>query len=303
MWAFTKGIGFWPSMRVAAAMAVGLPLAACSGAEVLNLLTPRDGYRLQRDIAYGAGARQKLDLYAPIGAADDGPIVVFFHGGGWESGAKDDYLFVAQALAARGYATVVPNYRLYPEVRYPAFLEDAAAALAWVRDYRRPSADPDRPVFLLGHSAGAYIAVTLALDQRWLRRAGVPLCDTVRGAIGLAGPYDFLPLSSARLKDIFGPPPGRPATQPINHVDGDEPPLLLIAGAADRTVRPGNSRRLAARVRERGGVAETRVYEAVGHIALVAAFSDPLAGVAPVRDDVAGFIERHRRDAPCAAQP
>lgn len=288
-------------------LAAGLLLAACSGAELVNLLTPREGYRQQRDIAYGALDRQRLDLYAPAEAPSDGPIVVFFHGGGWETGSKDDYLFVAQALAVRGYTTVIPNYRLYPTVRYPAFLEDAAAALAWAHDYRRQSADPARPIFLLGHSAGAYIAMMLALDERWLSRspslAEMPLCDTIRGAVGLAGPYDFLPLSSARLKDIFGPEPGRPATQPINHVDGDEPPLLLITGAGDRTVRPGNSRRLAARVQERGGMAETRVYKDVGHIALIAAYSWLLDGVAPVQKDVAAFIERYRDDAPCTVEP
>jgi len=290
---------FGPALAVVAS----LLLSACSGAELLNLLTPRDGYRLQRDIAYGAAERHRLDLYAPAEAADDSPIVVFFYGGAWETGSKNDYLFVAQALAARGYTTVIPDYRLYPAVRYPTFLEDGASALAWVSDYRRQSPDPARPIFLLGHSAGAYIAIMLALDERWLTQVEVPLCDTVRGAVGLGGPYDFLPLSSARLKDIFGPEPGRPATQPINHVDGGEPALLLITGDGDRTVRPGNSSRLAARVRERGGLAETRVYEDVGHIALVAAYSDLLGAMAPVQDDVAAFIKRYRHDAACAARP
>jgi len=218
-------------------------------------------------------------------------MVVFFYGGGWESGAKENYRFVAQALTARGYAVAVPDYRLYPQVRYPAFLEDGAAAVAWLWREGAQHGMPASPVALVGHSAGAYIAVMLTVDRRWLRAAGTSPCAAVISAVGLSGPYDFLPLTEPNLMEIFGPEDARPLTQPINHVNGRAPPLLLLlTGDADTRVRPRNSANLAARVRERGGRTETAVYPGLGHVQTVAAFAAPLRWLAPVLDDVDRFL-------------
>ena len=265
-------------------------LAGCSAPDLVNVLTPRDGYSVRRDLAYGAQPRRRLDVYLPDGAAADASVVIFFYGGNWQSGDRADYRFVAQAFASRGYVAVVPDYGLFPPTRYPGFLQDAAAAVAWTRENLRTPMGAVRPIFLAGHSAGAYIAVMLALDERWLEQEGAG--GAVSAAVGLAGPYDFLPLRDPTLMQVFGPEDARPATQPINYVDGTEPPLLLITGDADTTVRPANTTRLAARIAERGGVVETRVYEDVGHISLVAAFASPLRGLAPVLDDVDAFFKR-----------
>lgn len=278
---------------LAAFLLACLALTGCTGADFVNLLAPRGGYDVERDIAYGEGERRRLDVYTPEGLSADAPVVIFFYGGNWQSGARDDYRFVGQAFASRGYLTVLPDYSLFPPARFPQFLRDAAAAVAWTRARYRGPVGARRPIFLVGHSAGAYIAAMLALDERWLDEAGAS--GAVSGAVGLAGPYDFLPLRDPALMQIFGPEEGRPATQPINYVDGDEPPLLLITGDADTTVRPGNSERLAARIAARGGEAETRVYEGVGHIKLVAAFASPLRGLAPVLDDIDAFIKRRAR--------
>ena len=282
-------------LLLTATMAGTLALAACDGADIVNALTPDDGYTLERDVAYGPLERQRLDVYRPDTMADDTPVVVFFYGGGWETGARQDYRFVGQAFAARGYVTVVPDYRLYPEVRYPSFVEDAAAAVAWVRSRRDTAGWPATgPVFLVGHSAGAYIAAMLTLDGRWLERAGAPVCRTVAATVGLAGPYDFLPLKDPTLMEIFGPVETRPATQPTAYVTGAQPPMLLITGDDDTTVRPRNTHRLAARIEQAGGRVEKRIYEGRGHIILVGALSTLLRGRAPVLDDVTGFIERYR---------
>lgn len=270
----------------------GLFLTACSGAELLDSLVPASGYRVTRDLAYGDGPRRRLDLYLPEPMPRAPPLVVFFYGGGWESGSKDDYRFVGQALAARGYAVAVPDYRLYPQVRFPAFLEDAAAAVAWARG-NAPGGAAGRPLYLVGHSAGAYIAAMLTLDERWLDTAGEPACDAVAAAVGLAGPYDFLPLRSATLKAIFGPEPTRPRTQPVNHVDGGEPPMLLVTGTDDTTVLPRNSDRLAARIAAAGGRVERRSYEHIGHVALAASLAAPLQWLSPAIDDLDGFLRRH----------
>lgn len=262
-------------------------LTACSGAAVLDALTPSDGYQVQHDLAYGPEPRQRLDLYAPEGAPADAPLVVFFYGGNWESGDKATYRFVGQAFTARGYVTAIPDYRLFPQVRYPLFLEDAAAAVAWLHVQQ-----PARPIYLAGHSAGAYLAVMLSLDPRWLGAHDQAPCQLIAATVGLAGPYDFLPLHDATLEQIFGPGPASPGSQPINHVTPAAPPLLLATGEDDHTVYPRNSERLAAALLAVGSPAELRRYPGVTHVGLVAALAAPLRFVAPVLDDADAFL-RH----------
>ncbi len=284
--------------RLPALLALGL-LSACSGADLLNALVPDDGYRVIRDLPYAAGPRLRADLYIPDGAGPDAPVVVFFYGGGWHSGSKDDYRFVGQALASRGFVTAIPDYRLYPEVRWPAFLADAAAAVAWARGSSGGRLEPGRPLRLAGHSAGAYIAAMLTLDPQWLAAVGERRCDAIAATAGLAGPYDFLPLGTERLRAIFGPEDQRPRTQPINHVDGAAPPMLLVTGGDDTTVLPRNSANLTARIAAAGGVAELRRYDGIGHVELVASLARPLHGASPALDDMTRFFRDHPRPRGC----
>ncbi|NIA70803.1 alpha/beta hydrolase [Pelagibius litoralis] len=259
-------------------------LTACSGTDLLNGLTPREGYGLEAGIAYGPDDRHRLDLYAPESGEPEA-MVLFFYGGSWESGERGDYRFVGEAFASQGLAVAIPDYRLYPPVRYPAFLEDSAAAVAWAHRHHKG------PLFLVGHSAGAYNAVMLALDDRLLAAEGLRPCDTLAGVVGLAGPYDFLPLTDPALKAIFGPAAGRAATQPVAYVNPKAPPLLLLSGDADTVVRPRNSRILAERQRAAGGKAEARFYDDLGHLRIVGALSRPLRAAAPVLDDIRRFID------------
>jgi acetyl esterase/lipase len=270
-----------------------IPLACllasgCSAAQIVNSLLPRNGFLLLADRDYGALSRQKLDIYIPATGERAKPVVIFFYGGNWQSGSKSDYLFVGQALAARGFVTIIADYRLYPEVRYPQFLEDAATAVAWTLRHLDAIGGDAAHVHLLGHSAGAYIAAMLALDPRWLgddRKA-------LRSMVGLAGPYDFLPLTDPILRVIFATEPDGARTQPITFADGTGPAVLLISGRDDRTVRLGNSMRLATRIREHGGVAEERYYRGVGHVSLIGAIAAPLRFLAPTLDDTVNFLLR-----------
>jgi acetyl esterase/lipase len=268
--------------------AVGLLLAGCAAAPLaaINTLARFGDYRRTSGIAYAAGPRHALDIYQPA-AARQSPVVVFLYGGGWEDGDRADYRFVGAALAARGVVVVIPDYRLFPEVRYPGFLEDCAAAVRWTQDHVAAyGGDPGR-IILMGHSAGAYNAAMLTLDRRWLRAAGAA---PPRAMIGLAGPYDFLPLRSEVLKTIFGPEETRAATQPIQYVSAGAPPVFLAAGDDDRTVDPGNTERLAARLRGAGDAVTVARYPGVDHKAIIGALSPPLRGFAPVLRDVMRFI-------------
>ena len=265
-----------------------LAATGCTGADLVNALAPDVGFRRIENVSYGDAARQRLDLYIPASAARPAPVVVFFYGGNWQSGDKETYRFVGAALAVRGYAVVVPDYRLYPDVRYPGFIEDGAAAVRWTLAHVAAyGGDPAR-VSLMGHSAGAYIAMMLALDPEWLGAARA----RVRHVVGLAGPYDFLPLTDPALETIFATAPDPAATQPITYADASAPPALLATGRLDRTVLAANTTRLAARLRAAGAPVETEYYALLDHITLIGALGEPLAMVTPVLDDVTRFLAR-----------
>ncbi|WP_422015930.1 alpha/beta hydrolase [Reyranella sp.] len=259
-------------------------LGGCSPAALLNTTVARSGYTLDADIPYGSLPRQKLDVYSPEQPRGDGKAVIFFYGGSWDSGAKGDYLFVGQALAARGITTIIPDYRVYPEVRYPDFLDDGAAATAWAA--RKVGTEK---LFVTGHSAGAYIAIMMVANTPYLAATGVDRMK-LPGGIGIAGPYDFLPLTSRRLREIFGG--DRRETQPIEYARAPLPPILLLHGSADTTVKPFNSERLAAAWRKAGGKAELKLYPEVDHIDIVGSFSELLRKRAPSLDDTISFIDR-----------
>ena len=264
-------------------------LQGCSPLALINSWVPAGAYRAKTGIGYGPNVRHQLDIYSPAHAAASAPVIVFFYGGNWDSGDRADYLFVGAALAAKGYIAVLPDYRLYPEVRYPDFLVDSAQALRWVFDHIAEfGGDPQR-VFLMGHSAGAYNAAMLALNPAYLRAVGVDP-QRVRGLIGLAGPYDFLPLTGPVTKAVFGFPDTPIATQPIQFASHAAPPALLVTGARDDVVDPGNSTRLGLRMRQHGVPARVIVYPALGHRTLIGALATPLRGLVPVLDDVAGFV-------------
>ena len=265
-------------------------LAACSPLRVVNGLVPSGSYRVSKDLRYGEHPRHALDVYRPETSQGPSPVVIFFYGGNWNSGDRGSYLFVGEALASRNIVAVVPDYRLYPEVRFPDFLHDCAAAVRWTFEHiAQIGGDPSR-VFLMGHSAGAYNAAMLALDPRYLDAAKVDR-RRVRGFIGLAGPYDFLPLTGEVSRKVFGYPDTPPATQPVNFVSRDDASALLITGDADRTVDPGNSARLAARLRKNGVAVREIVYEDISHTRLVGALAAPFRRWAPVLDDVEKFVK------------
>jgi acetyl esterase/lipase len=263
----------------------------CSPASVLNALVRGDGYDVATELPYGSGTRHTLDLYRPTGAKDPAPVVVFFYGGSWQTGSKESYAFVGQALASKGYIVVIPDYRVYPEVAFPGFVQDGAAAMRWTVDnVARYGGDPHR-VFLMGHSAGAHIAALLTLDAHWLAEVGLDAHTAIRGTVGLAGPYDFLPITDPTLQAIFGPEKQWPASQPINFVDGKEAPMLLLAGDDDKVVDPANTTRLADRIREKGGKVTVKIYPRIGHLTLMGAVAGPLHFLAPVLDDSVAFYE------------
>ena len=280
--------------RAILAMSLATLLTGCAsaGIDALNAAEPGWSVKVVQGIAYGSGPRQTLDVYAPKRAAPNAPVVVFFYGGGWDSGDRAMYGFVGKALASRGYMTVVPDYRTYPQARYPDFLVDSAKAVRWAQGHAAEYGGDNTRLFLMGHSAGAYNAAMLGLDRRWLAAEGLEPNRDIKGVVGLAGPYDFLPLTSSRLMEIFGPEDQRPATQPINHVTVGAPPMLLVHDLGDTVVYPKNTVNLAAKLTANGDAVETRYYKGLNHALVIGAFATPMRFLAPVFKDVTGFIDR-----------
>ncbi|HYW16475.1 MAG TPA: alpha/beta hydrolase [Allosphingosinicella sp.] len=253
-----------------------------------NALMPKDraSVRVAQGIVFGPGERLKLDVYAPRAASvRPRPVILFFYGGSWNSGRREGYAFAARGLAARGFVVIVPDYRLVPEVRYPDFLRDCAAAVRWARRHSAEHGGDGERIVLTGHSAGAYNVAMLALDPSLLG----PDRSAVRGLVGLAGPYDFLPLDDDSTIEAFGAWPRPAETQPITHAVRGAPPALLLHGDLDSRVKPRNSRKLADLLRAAGSDAELKLYPGIGHAGILTALALPFRGRAPVLADVAAF--------------
>jgi len=264
--------------------------AGCSPLAALNATIPDDGYTASRNHAFGAHTRQKLDVYVPKIHRSPAPVAVFFYGGSWQRGNRGDYKFVAEALTSKGFVVVIPDYRLYPEVKFPTFLDDGAAAVTWVQNRIAVFGGDPRRVVVMGHSAGAYNAAMLAFDCRYIEAAGGKHAD-LAGFIGMAGPYDFLPFTSSTLEKVFGDAPDLPATQPVNLVAVNSPRALVLYGEQDKTVLPGNSKRLAQRIRAVGGPVTEVGYPDLGHIEVLGVLAKPYRDRAPVLEEVTSFIE------------
>jgi len=265
---------------------------AISAFTLFNALSPKDwrSRRLARGIAYGPNGRQKLDIYAPRWGRGPWPVAFFVYGGSWMDGDRKNYEFAGRALAALGYVVVIADYRLLPEVEFPGFLEDCAEALGWVAGHiGRHGGDP-RHIALMGHSAGAYNVLMLALDPTYL----LPdLRAHIRCVVGLSGPYDFLPFDGPISLRTFGAVRRPERTQPINHSMQGAPPMLLGTGDRDTLVMPRNTVALAAKLRAAGVPVEEHHYPRLGHPQPLLALGIPGRWFAPVLADVAAFLGRY----------
>lgn len=250
---------------------------------VFNLLVPKDRgtIRSAKNLSYGPSLRQTLDIYRPEGGGEDLPVIVFCYGGAWFKGHKEAYAFVGRSLAANGVVAVVIDYRQVPKVQFPDFVEDTAAAIRWTAANIVNHGGNPRKLCVLGHSAGAYNAVMAVLGD-----ARLP----VVGLVGMSGPYDFLPLRTRVTKRAFGNWLRPDETQPINLVRADAPPMLIMAGAEDRTVKPRDSQALAARLAGAGAPVTLKIYPGMKHASLVLAFAKPFRDRSTVRRDVLDYF-------------
>jgi acetyl esterase/lipase len=270
-------------------------MAGCDRFAVLDCIVPASGYHRLSNIAYGPATRQTLDVYQPTKSTPPVGIVVFFYGGDWQFGTKEGYRFVGQALASKGFIAVLPDYRLYPQVKFPEFVEDGALAVRWVHDHAASLDGNPSAVFLMGHSAGADIAALLTMDGHYLQSVGLDR-NSIRATAGLSGPYDFVPYELDL--PVFGLKGGETpydAMEPIHFVDGKEPPMLLVQGMMDTTVNPNNTKNLAKRIQETGGQVKTIYYCTRAHVGVVLSFVYPFRWLAPTLRDVTEYFRENMK--------
>ena len=247
--------------------------------------------QIGQDIAFGDHG-QTLDVWAAEDAVADAkkPVLIFWHGGGWVKGSRQDYAFAAKAFAKAGFIVVVPDYRKVPQVHFPAFIEDGAQAVRWVEDnIAEYGGDPQRLAFS-GHSAGAHTAVLLALDPRWLAAAGAKI-SSVRAVVGMSGPYDFYPFDKKRSIDAMSKYKKPELTQPVNFARIDAPAMLLLTSSNDTTVRPYNAVNLTSKLEEAGAKVEMINYKGLDHEDVVMALSVPFRDKASVLNDSVTFLQ------------
>lgn len=278
------------SRRLLLTSGLALCSSACTQLAFLaaNIPASFGDYSRNRDLAYGDQPLNTLDIYLPAKPAG-APVVIYFHGGGWNSGNKSEYKFVGAALAEQGYVAVLPNYRLYPQVKFPVFMQDAAQAVAWAQAHVSDWDADSQRLYLMGHSAGAHIASLLGLNAGYLNAVNVDT-RSVRGVIGLSGPYDFMPFKYPYMFDLFGPTERYSQSQPINFVRADAPRMLLLHGMQDKTVSPHNTEHLAKALTAVGASVKADYYPQANHGDLVAGFSIPARGRVPVLAAVSEFI-------------
>lgn len=270
-------------------------LSGCSSASfmVANAPVAFSEIKQYNDIAYGSEKQQKLDIYTPVKIETDAPVLVFFYGGRWTFGSKEQYAFVALPFVKKGYIVVIPDYAKYPDVKFPAFVQDGAKAVSWLSDNIASYKGDASRFYLSGHSSGAHIAALLSANSHYLKEQGKDR-TVITAFAGLAGPYDFIP-EDPDLKDMFGPPENYKNMQVPTFIDGKQPPMFLLHGADDKDVILRNLNLLRDKIHESGGEVETKIYDGIDHKEIVGALSWVWKDKAPVADDMDAFFRKHQR--------
>lgn len=250
------------------------------------------------NLTYGPLERQKLDVYQPKNAKTPRPVIVFTYGGGFKSGSKDEYGFVAEAFSSLGYVTVIFDYRLYPQATWPAYLEDGAQAIAWVsKEIGKYGGDPNR-ILIAGHSAGAYIAAMLAVNPEYLRAANVP-DGTIKAALTFSGAYEFWNANrkahggfiGADIQEVMGPAETAPQTQPINYVEKNAPPFVIVHGTDDGLLEPAQAKAMKKKL-EAAKVPVIYLEYPMAHATTILAMAKPLRGLGSTFVDVRAALEK-----------
>lgn len=270
-------------------------LSGCSAIKfyIVNFPSHFSDHKIAKDIAFSAlYSNLQLDVYSP-NHLENAPVVVFFYGGSWKVGKKEQYAFVGDYFASHGFVTVIADYRKYPQVKFPDFLKDGAEAINWTRQsIKEYGGDPNR-ISIVGHSAGAHIEALLVSDSRYLAQDYSHQGSSINAFVGLSGPYHFTP-KKPDFKDMFGPPETYVNMQVSTFIDGSEPPMLLVYGESDKVVGEINLMRLRSALEKYNNVYTVKTYPNTGHADKVATFSWVYKNKLDIDNEVIEFLKAQK---------
>lgn len=264
--------------------------SAATGLRILNsAVALTSSYNVTKDIAYSDSAHQTLDIYTPENLSKKRPVVVFFYGGGWSWGDKSYFTFIADAFVKMGYVVVIPNYILYPNGKYPDFIDDGAKAVDWVSRHIHDYYGDNTQLNLVGHSAGAYIGAMVSFNDKYLRVLGSNTGIITKFA-GVAGPYNFTPTDKEYI-DIFRQE-NFVEMKVENHVSGNEPASLLLHSEGDTTVGQFNQEKMKRALTAKKSSVETILYgNDITHIKIMLKLHPWFAGDVNVGKDIDAFFK------------
>jgi len=289
------------NLRTILLLLIILLSSACStlSINIANGLAKKQGSILNKDISYSENKSNFLDIYQPPrnnklpNEQVKKPVIIFYYGGCWgacQSLKKNKYRFVAQALSSKGFIVVIADYRTYPQVRFKSIISDVARSVEWVKNNINKYGGDASKIYLMGHSSGAHLAATLISDRRYLKKKTY---RSIKGFIGLAGAYDFYPFDQDYQAKVFAPEKNYRLSQPINFVSGKEPAMLLLYGDKDKIVKRRNIINMRNKVSALGGKVESKIYNDMGHVGLIASLSVPFQKSRPVLNDIVSFINKN----------
>ncbi len=288
---------YYPQLGLLAVLLLMVTLiTACQPISVLNSVVPSGAYSVKTDIVYGDKPRQAMDLYLPADGKYNQHVFVFVYGGAWDQGSKEEFEFVGQAFSRLGYITLIPNYRLYPDVEFPAFVNDVAMAVGEMKNHLPENCGLGDSIILAGHSAGAHTAALLAADNQYFQQHNASDIE-IAALLALSGPYD-LPLDHDRVKDKFSQVTGNEAN-PVALATERMPPTLLIHGEADTVAEPAHAEKLQKRLTELGVPVTMHLYSSTRHASVVASLASPLRFLTPVYADIQAYLEERELNLPC----
>jgi len=285
-------------MHVLAVLAALLVTTGCqsAGLYLANTANDTDAYTVKKDTAYGEKPWQKLDIYWPKPRADHAPVIVFYYGGGWQKGSKEDYEFVASRFVKDGFIVIIPDYVKYPEGVYPDFVEDAAEVTRWLDQHVKTIGGDDQNIHIVGHSAGAHIGAMLLADETFLATKSLSP-GFYRSFVGISGPYSFEP-GTRTYRKIFGSKEKFPLMQADRFIHGDEPPMLLIHAESDWLVNRSNMDKMVAAIQKKNGKVKTVSYPKHGHLSIIGSFSGAFPLDDKIPSDVIAFLKNPKTPHP-----
>lgn len=258
------------------------------GSITINGLTPKKGYSIRHNLAYGLKARQRLDLYISD-RKQQKPLILFVHGGAWRHGDKSAYKFVGEAFSRFGYDVAVLNYHLAPEHKFPSYVTDLAVALNYLEQQQAKLGISTENIALMGHSAGAFNIASLLYHPE---HYDLTIKQNIKALIGIAGPYHFDYKGDPLAEHAFEHDVPFDQVMPYYFVKNNSVKHYLFLAENDQIVKDKNSLDFKLQLEQQGNHCEIRVIPKTGHISIMGSVSSLFSRFFKTRSEIIEILDR-----------